>query len=110
MALRELQPESTKERGWLDEATDRYRGDPEHVAEALAIKLTEEALALMATRNMSRADLASSMGVSRAYVTRLFNAPPNLTLRTLSRLALALGVEPEVMLDHRREVGDQSSG
>jgi len=51
MALRELQPESTKERGWLDEATERYRGDLEYVAEALAIELTEEALALMATRN-----------------------------------------------------------
>ncbi|MGI8550611.1 MAG: hypothetical protein ACR2PL_07430, partial [Dehalococcoidia bacterium] len=41
--------------------------------------------------------LASSMGVSRAYISRMFGAPPNLTLRSVAQLAIALGMTPKLI-------------
>lgn len=43
--------------------------------------------------------LADQMGVSRARVSRLFNAPPNFTFESFARLAVALGLTPKVILD-----------
>ena len=84
--------------GWLNEAITEYEKDPDFVAESLAIGLIEQAIELMEARNMTRTELAGRMGVSKAYVTKLFNAPPNLTLRSIAGVAVALGAEPSVSL------------
>ncbi|MBI4198033.1 MAG: helix-turn-helix transcriptional regulator [Chloroflexi bacterium] len=65
----------------------------------MALLLMEEAAHLTETRGLSRSQLASIMGVSRAHVSKLFNAPPNLTLLSIARLGIALGVRPYVCLD-----------
>ena len=84
--------------GWLDQHIEQYEQDPDYVAEGLALHLVEEALRLMEEKGISRSELASQMGVSKAYITRLFNAPPNLTLRSIAHLALALGTKPHASL------------
>ena len=53
----------------------------------------------MKHKGISRADLARDMGVPKSQISRVFNAPPNLTLLTIARIAVALGVEPQVLLD-----------
>jgi transcriptional regulator with XRE-family HTH domain len=58
----------------------------------------EEASRMMAEQDISRSDLAARMGVTRARVTQLFNAPPNLTLRSIAQLALALRSTPHASL------------
>lgn len=85
--------------GALDKYFLEYRSDPDFIAEGMAIAIVEDALSIMESKGISRSDLADIMGVSRAQVSRLFNAPPNLTLRTIARLAVALGVNPFVCLD-----------
>ncbi len=70
--------------------------DPEFVAGSLALEITENALRIMQAEGINRLQMARRMDVSRAYVTRLFNAPPNLTLETIARLALALEMRAEV--------------
>ena len=89
---------SNPSRGWLAEYEAEFAGDPEYLAEGLAIRIAEQAVRLMEEQGISRAELASRMGVSKAYITRLFNAPPNLTLRSIAQLALALGVKPQAGL------------
>lgn len=84
--------------GWLSGYESELSGDPDFVAEQLALAITEEAARVMRERGISRSQLAVMMGVSRAYVTRIFNAPPNLTLRSIVQLATALGGQPEVSL------------
>lgn len=84
--------------GWLDEYIKEYERDPDFIAEGMAIQVIEDAIRAMNKRGISRSDLASLIGVSRAYVTRVFNAPPNLTLRSVAQLALALDLTPEVRL------------
>ena len=91
--------DAQSEEGALDSLLTELRQDPDFVAEAMAVDLVEEATALMEAAGITRAQLADLMGVSRAYVTRMFNAPPNLTLRSIATLALAIGVKPQVKLD-----------
>jgi len=85
-------------KGLLHEYEEQYANDPDYIAERLALRVTEEAAKIMQNPGLSRADLAARMNVSRAYVTKIFDAPPNLTLRSIARLALALGVKPYVSL------------
>ena len=61
----------------------------------------EQMTQLMDENHISRSELADTMGVSRAYITRLFNAPPNMTLRSIATLAIALGVRPQIHLAPR---------
>ena len=91
-------PETHSSQGWLGEYEAEFARDPDYIAEGLAIRIAEQAVRLMEEQGISRTKLASRMGVSKAYVTRLFNAPPNLTLRSLAQLALALGVKAQAGL------------
>jgi len=72
--------------------------DPEFVAELLALTVVEQIHELMEKQGVNRSQLAERMGVSRAYVTKLFGSPPNMTLQSIAQLALALGLKPEVKL------------
>ena len=83
----------------LEARIKKYEKDPDFVAEGLAIAIIENALYTMQSQGVSRSDLAATMGIPKSQVSRLFNAPPNLTLRSIARIALALGVPPQELLD-----------
>lgn len=83
----------------LEARIKKYEKDPDFVAEGLAIAIIENALYTMECQGVSRADLAATMGIPKSQVSRIFNAPPNLTLRSIARIALALGVQPQELLD-----------
>lgn len=84
--------------GALDEYIARYQHDPDYVAEGMDLEVAEQVVLLLEQKGMSRTALASAMGVSQAFVSRVLNAPPNLTLRSIAKLSLALGVRPVVHL------------
>lgn len=92
--------------GWFDSDVEQYERDPEFVAERMAIQLVEEALKLMEHEGTSRAELARRMQVKPAYVSRILNAPPNMTLRTIAELAIALNTRPHVSLHPKRPVDE----
>lgn len=83
----------------LEQYFVKYEKDPEFVAEGLSIGIIENALQVMKQKGISRADLAREMGVPKSQISRIFNAPPNLTLLSIARIAVALGVEPKALLD-----------
>jgi len=83
----------------LETSAQDYANDPEFVAEGLAIKVTEEMLACLEQKEYNQSWLAEQMGVSRAHVSRILNARPNMTLLTIAKIAVALGVKPDVCLD-----------
>jgi len=78
---------------------EKYESDPDFLAESLSIVIIENALKVMKLKGISRADLAREMGVPKSQISRIFNAPPNLTLLTIARIAVALGVEPRALLE-----------
>ena len=79
----------------LDKHFAVYEKAPDFLAESLSIAIIENALEVMKQKGVSRADLAREMGVPKSQVSRIFNAPPNLTLLSIARIAVALGVEPQ---------------
>ena len=81
----------------------QYENDPEFVAEGLAIGFVEDMLECLEKRGLTQSWLAEQMGVSRAHVSRILNAKPNMTLLTIAKIAIALGVKPGVVLDTSKD-------
>ncbi|MEO0050517.1 MAG: helix-turn-helix transcriptional regulator [candidate division WOR-3 bacterium] len=75
-----------------------FEKDPEYWVEYLKLVFSEEIGRLMDQRKMSRAELARKLGVSRAYITRLFRGTFNPTLETLVKIALALDARVSIHL------------
>ena len=71
--------------------------EAQHVAREMLIEsVTETILRLMEDSNISKAEMARRMGVSRAHITQLLNGKRNMTLKTASDLAYHLGYELSV--------------
>jgi len=83
----------------LEQWVKEYENDPEFIAESLATDVIEEGIRILKSRGLTQSSLAEQMGVSRSHVSRILNAPPNLTLLSIARLAVALGVKPAIVLD-----------
>lgn len=64
--------------------------------ERLWLEATEGLCALMDQHGLSKAELASRLGVSRSWVTQLLSGKRNLTLATLSDVSYAIGVPVHV--------------
>jgi transcriptional regulator with XRE-family HTH domain len=75
----------------------------------LITQVTNEINWHMRERNLSRADLASRMGVSPGRVSQVLSGGENLTLRTLATLATALGTQFDLTLSAREPVVEESA-
>jgi len=74
---------------WYEEMTKEFHNDPDYWAEALKLDFAEEVGRLMEEQNVSRAELARRLGTSPAYVTKILHWMANLTLVSMSKIALA---------------------
>jgi transcriptional regulator with XRE-family HTH domain len=82
----------------LEQYEEEYSKDPEYIAEGLALKVTEEMLQILHNKNKTQTSLAEQIGVSKARISRILNARPNMTLLTIAEIAIALGVKPYISL------------
>jgi len=69
-----------------------------HVIMATAKKLGENLRKLRLEKNMSQGDLATALGVDRAYISNIENGRMNPTLSTLEKIAGALGISSSKLL------------
>ncbi len=83
----------------LGEYVQEYVNDPEFIAEGLSINIIEEMLECLKSRGLSHSWLAQQMGVSRAHISKILNAPSNMTLLTIAKIAVALGVTVNICLN-----------
>ena len=79
-----------------DEARRRYE------EERLIVNVFESLSDAIDHGDLSRADLAKTLGTSRAHITQLFSGQRNLTLRTLADLAWACGARATFALEPLR--------
>jgi transcriptional regulator with XRE-family HTH domain len=84
--------------GCLEQKLIEWDLDPEYIVEGVLIAATERICELMERHGISRSELARRLGKSRAYVTRLLNGQPNMTLKTLTQIAVALGEGIDVFI------------
>ena len=71
----------------LERYATEYENDPEFIAEGLSIKVVEEMLKSMDKIKLNQSSLAQKMGVSRAHISKILNAPSNMTLLTIAKIA-----------------------
>lgn len=86
---------------WYEQNIAPFRDTPEFQIERVLVDIGEQIVAQMENQGVSRAELARRLGVSRPFVTRLLTGNPNLTVKTLVRVALAAGLVVEVNLEPR---------
>ena len=84
--------------GWIERQVAEWDADPDFILEGVLLAVNERICELMQEKKISRAELARRLGRSRAYVTRLLNGQPNVTLKTLTQIAVALGEGIEVFI------------
>ena len=73
-----------------------WEKDPVFNTEEVLLYFTEQICQLMEKKGIDRAELARRLGTSRAYITKLLNGYPNLTLQTMVKIALALDEKIEI--------------
>lgn len=80
----------------LDEQTADYR--KAYRQEGFILGVTEQIWEAMEKSGQSKADLAKRLDCSKAHVTNVLSGSRNMTLRTLSDMADALGCEVTVKI------------
>lgn len=80
-----------KKEKWFYQAVAEYKNDVEYLTEVAILDVTEKIAAKMKEQNLSRAELAKRLGVSKAFITKVLGGYPNLTIRSMVSLANALG-------------------
>lgn len=78
---------------WLKEVLPAPEDQREYAREHTTIVLTEAIGEAMEAANLNRLALASKLGRHKSYVTRALSARQNITLKTLSDLLWACGME-----------------
>ncbi len=81
---------------WFSEALEKSRHTEEFQLESLLYTLTEEFHRRMKELGMTQRELARKLNVTDAYVSKLLSGNANMSLKTLVKLALALGLEVEI--------------
>jgi len=77
-------------KSWFTEKLDTFANDPEFLAEEAILEFTEKLVAKMQEQKVSRAELAKRLDVSKAFVTKLLNGNPNMTIKTMVSIAAVL--------------------
>jgi len=90
-----------RERPLIEAKIEQFRDRPGFVAHQVLLDLNEQILGRMNELGLRSKDLADLLGVSRAYVTRLLDGKPNLTVRSLAAIAIALETQLNVSLQPR---------
>jgi len=76
---------------WLQRKLKGFAGRVGYETERLSLSVTEQIEAELSASDLTRAELARTLKVSKGYVTRVLNGAPNMTLRTLVSVASAIG-------------------
>jgi transcriptional regulator with XRE-family HTH domain len=94
--------------GWLDQLIHQSPTFQAQVEEELAaINVAQDLVALRESRRLSQAQLAGRLGITQSAIAQLESAhPKNVELRTLVRVATALGAHVDVSI-RRRRIGER---
>jgi len=80
------------DRNWFAEKYETFKDDPEYVAEELVLDIVLGLQNRMKTLNLTQSELARRIGASPAFVSQVLHGRPNMTVLTLSKFLVALGL------------------
>jgi DNA-binding Xre family transcriptional regulator len=79
----------------------------DYVLEGAILSFTESVSKIMQEKGITKTDLATRLGCSAPYVTKIFRGNPNLTLQSLVKIAAA--IDCDLKLEIEPKAGRQSS-
>lgn len=86
----------------MSKLTDWVSASPERerlfTQEQLIVDAAEEIWAAMEAKKLSKVELATALGKSKAFVSQILTGSRNMTLRTLADIAFSLGKRPCIRL------------
>lgn len=85
-------------RKWFESLEEKFRDDPEFIAEKLALNVAAQIDLTMQRKGITRSELAKRIGTSTPYVSQVLNGTTNMTILTVCKLASAVGLEVDVQL------------
>ena len=100
----------TERAEWFRRLGEKLEQDPVYWTEYLKLEFAEELSRLMDERGLTKTDLATKLGCSRAYITKVFNTTFNPTLETLAKIALAFDARVELKLVPRDAPSGKRAG
>jgi len=71
---------------------------------ALHLRIIDELIAVLETRNWNQAKLANELGTSKSYITQLFNGNKLINLKLLAKLEKILNIEFRVECHIKPEI------
>ena len=77
---------------WFDNELLKLEEDIDFLTEEMAFDFVNEIRRVMKEQHISQTDLATRMGKSRAYISKVLNYNPNMTIRSLAIVAKSLGL------------------
>lgn len=78
-------------KSWFEEKIELLGNDVEFLTEEKILEFTERVLVEMEKKNITRVQLATSLGNSKPFVTKLLKGNANMTVKTMVAVAHALG-------------------
>lgn len=83
---------------WFKGQLEKFKNDIDFKTEGVILELTEKIVEIMERNKVSRTELANRLNVSNAYITKLLNGNPNLTIKSLVSIASALSRDLDISL------------
>ncbi len=75
---------------WFEKEVEKYKDDIEFITESVILEFTESIVKRMEELSITRTELAKRLNVSKAFITKLLNGNPNLTIKTMVAISKAL--------------------
>ncbi|WP_051524384.1 helix-turn-helix domain-containing protein [Sulfurihydrogenibium subterraneum] len=86
-------------KNWLEE----YKYDEEYIYYGLMLDLSYYLKQLMIEKGLNKKQLAQKMGVSPAYITKIFSGQ-NISLKTVAKILSALEVDAGIKIIDREKI------
>jgi len=86
---------------WREDLERRLSQTPEYLAESLAFDMSLEIYRQMKELGLSQTAFAKRLGVSKAYVSQIFDGKTNMTILSLAKIAKALKSDLSISIKAR---------
>lgn len=93
---------------WFQEELQKAQDTFDYRLERLLFELAEDICRYMDEQHLTRAELASRLDCSRAYITKILNGNPNVTLKTLLKIADALDRNVSINLPRKAHMSQRT--
>lgn len=93
-----------KVKKWFEDNKEKFKSDLDYVLDGLILEFTHQMSAVMNEKDISRSELASILMVDKSTITRILNGNPNLTLKTIVSIGMALDSEVKIELGAFSEI------